>query len=282
MDRFNVLLIPVGVYPRPRGGARRAGRRRHPKGGLSPPTRGSRRRLRSRPYRRGSIPAHAGEPFQRWQDHRPNRGSIPAHAGEPSVGERKHVPLSLAGLSPPTRGSRIAEILRDVGDRSIPAHAGEPVSVNASMWLTWVYPRPRGGACIEGDESSRLEIGLSPPTRGSHGRLAEGLINRLAGLSPPTRGSRPGSKFRATGVYPRPRGGACSKVMSPLSAFGLSPPTRGSHEPVPERASRRRSIPAHAGEPFLQITQRPIHVRGLSPPTRGSPGTRSPPTSSHS
>ena len=54
--------IPIGVYPRPRGGAwKRSGENRlH--WGLSPPTRGSRRSVRDLAFCDGSIPAHAGEP----------------------------------------------------------------------------------------------------------------------------------------------------------------------------------------------------------------------------
>ena len=71
---------------------------------------------------------------------------------------------------------------------------------------------------------------------------------------------------------------------------GLSPPTRGNHVPRLTGLDRRRSIPAHAGEPIishwaqveLRVYPRPrggtpnefldaFKAEGLSPPTRGNP-----------
>ena len=76
-------------------------------------------------------------------------------------------------------------------------------------------------------------------------------------------------------------------------AIGLSPPTRGNREPREVSRENRRSIPAHAGEPFspgvkdvkLAVYPRPrggtaVPSRrqalssGLSPPTRGNPYSR--------
>ena len=91
-------------------------------------------------------------------------------------------------------------------------------------------------------------------------------------------------------VYPRPRGGTEDDGASFRVWRGLSPPTRGNHpNPYPIRA-RRRSIPAHAGEPTeIEIFNADLRVyprprggtdyscdrkqggAGLSPPTRGNP-----------
>ena len=55
-------VLRAKVYPRPRGGTRRNGRRSYCHTGLSPPTRGNRPREMPRHRRFRSIPAHAGEP----------------------------------------------------------------------------------------------------------------------------------------------------------------------------------------------------------------------------
>ena len=78
-----------------------------------------------------------------------------------------------------------------------------------------------------------------------------------------------------------------------LISLGLSPPTRGSLAPSPHTCMLNGSIPAHAGEPSLDVILRAfdkVYPRprggallsktlvspstGLSPPTRGSPLVR--------
>ena len=97
----------------------------------------------------------------------------------------------------------------------------------------------------------------------------------------------------ASGVYPRPRGGTVSDSPLLRQIRGLSPPTRGNRETSRGWRRRRRSIPAHAGEPCKQkmippptgVYPRPrggtpasaisrLTPRGLSPPTRGNPFQR--------
>ena len=78
--------------------------------------------------------------------------------------------------------------------------------------------------------------------------------------------------------------------MEPEAALqGLSPPTRGNRNVLPKKPSSRRSIPAHAGEPYpahRRLPHRRVYPRprggtmratisagvskGLSPPTRGN------------
>ncbi len=91
-------------------------------------------------------------------------------------------------------------------------------------------------------------------------------------------------------VYPRPRGGTLPKALPQLLPGGLSPPTRGNPTGDSPPRPRRRSIPAHAGEPralcpspcrvrvyprprggtaFWNLQPKP--AKGLSPPTRGNP-----------
>ena len=92
-----------------------------------------------------------------------------------------------------------------------------------------------------------------------------------------------------SGVYPRPRGEACSGPSIADSSAGLSPPTRGSRDRRGRREHAGGSIPAHAGKPEKKVRRlcgvgvypRPrgeayksldasFSIMGLSPPTRGS------------
>ena len=112
-----------GVYPRPRGGTGPPAMMLIRGLGLSPPTRGNLGVLMPDALDDRSIPAHAGEPRRR----PPARPLSPVYP-RPRGGTK---PESLrkalvAGLSPPTRGNRLARTPRHVDPRSIPAHAGEP------------------------------------------------------------------------------------------------------------------------------------------------------------
>ena len=151
------------VYPRPRGGTRRAFGWTPAYEGLSPPTRGNLDVVRVRAYLERSIPAHAGEPDNPSQmDYsgkvypRPRGGT---HVGMALV-------AALGGLSPPTRGNPVKAYQNSVGHRSIPAHAGEPRNATSAPSVDGVYPRPRGGTRWL-DLSCQPPPGLSPPTRGN-------------------------------------------------------------------------------------------------------------------
>src|SRR5690606_34878892 len=91
----------------------------------------------------GSIPAHAGEPFiQHISEH--IEGVYPRARGGAAVYDGR-ITLD-GGLSPRTRGSRLAIEGRNAPGRSIPAHAGEP-GAGTTRTMGWkVYPRARGGA----------------------------------------------------------------------------------------------------------------------------------------
>ena len=179
-------------------------------------------------------------------------------------------------------------LLLRVNHRSIPAHAGEPPARRLTTPAAPVYPRPRGGtggSCVWRTTAS----GLSPPTRGNRGRE---FCRRIGRGSIPAHAGEPESPAQVSRkgrVYPRPRGGTVVERRRVETNMGLSPPTRGNHDVVLGRFLRRRSIPAHAGEPFhcarLRLrptvyprprggTLRPIRRfrcwRGLSPPTRGN------------
>ncbi len=140
--------------------------------------------------------------------------------------------------------------------------------------------------------------GLSPPTRGN--RPNEHREIRRIGSIPAHAGEprQPRTAESRFGVYPRPRGGTHTEDLEWRTIMGLSPPTRGNRRSESAVVARRRSIPAHAGEPpqrEQRPTQREVYPRprggtgarprrrvrgaGLSPPTRGNqstPATKSP------
>ena len=274
-----------GVYPRPRGGALPNGRRLYLHHGLSPPTRGSPKISIPRCPCPRSIPAHAGEPPTRSP-----RCCCTSVYPRPRGGACVHSRSSghTLGLSPPTRGSHIADVVDHVFHGSIPAHAGEPPLVSGQDRPPAVYPRPRGGASVYSVHSVTLQ-GLSPPTRGS---LSLPLSLRPSRRSIPAHAGEPTPETLMSGskkVYPRPRGGAFSTPGQTPLVWGLSPPTRGSRNFLAGLLGWKRSIPAHAGEPFTySYTLAPCRVyprprggaastcinlpgtHGLSPPTRGS------------
>ena len=274
------------VYPRPRGGTTSSERNSSRARGLSPPTRGNRRQLWQEIEMTRSIPAHAGEPLGAGYGRR-NRRVYP----RPRGGTR----LTLTpndrsrGLSPPTRGNHVARQPPAARRRSIPAHAGEPASAAYRRRPSRVYPRPRGGTGSQQPQNIPRD-GLSPPTRGNP-------INGAAGIeilrSIPAHAGEPLQfEFGANDVrvYPRPRGGTLTAPSLSTFCAGLSPPTRGNRRSSACRWFRRRSIPAHAGEPrtprcscrSLEVYPRPrggtmwrVNCQppavGLSPPTRGNP-----------
>ena len=91
------------------------------------------------------------------------------------------------GLSPPTRGSRLDDVVVEHRRRSIPAHAGEPRTATRFRRACRVYPRPRGGA-TEDLTKIAVEYGLSPPTRGS---LAAAVAHRYWTRSIPAHAGEP-------------------------------------------------------------------------------------------
>ena len=193
------------------------------------------------------------------------------------------------GLSPPTRGNRIAGQRRIVKPGSIPAHAGEPKALHGRILYPAVYPRPRGGTGGV-SPASLVREGLSPPTRGnpkpdSNTQAPPRSIPAHAGEPKEWREWHARCK-----VYPRPRGGTARPVPPLRRGLGLSPPTRGNLAVRQSVGVAAGSIPAHAGEPPYpaEAPSRPTvyprprggtssfaipssGVRGLSPPTRGNP-----------
>ena len=176
--------------------------------------------------------------------------SIPAHAGEPA-GTAK--PPGRSSVYPRPRGGTLVAVHRERrAVRSIPAHAGEPIGQGKRKQGNPVYPRPRGGTSRHRQPLSHSR-GLSPPTRGNRMRYLN--VHALAGSIPAHAGEpRPRKPYgRRAEVYPRPRGGTSRASIAYPNPPGLSPPTRGNHPGVETCETLARSIPAHAGEPGVQI-----------------------------
>ena len=120
--------------------------------------------------------------------------------------------------------------------------------------------------------------------------------NNLSGSIPAHAGepTTPLSSTSSPGVYPRACGGTAGRVGRRSSLWGLSPRMRGNPGTSRGPAGRRRSIPAHAGEPRHGVggyRWRRVYPRacggtsttrraaffasGLSPRMRGNPLHRS-------
>ena len=233
------------------------------------------------------------------------QGSIPAYAGDPclyvgTAGDNKVYPrlrggsgiLALSiqaspGLSPPTRGIRIAAIGCYPPAGSIPAYAGDPRNRERAGGAVQVYPRLRGGSCPCAGIRNPCR-GLSPPTRGIPRRTRS---IPCAARSIPAYAGDPARHLvvhAARRVYPRLRGGSALVLTTLAARFGLSPPTRGIPDGGDNHILNRGSIPAYAGDPLVhtcpcqrgQVYPRlrggscKAHpsskwIPGLSPPTRG-------------
>ena len=154
-----------GAYPRSRGGT--FGLVSFGAGwlGLSPLTRGNRLQPLLVAGWWGPIPAHAGEPRSLPASVSRSRAYPRSRGG---TFESSASRLTRAGLSPLTRGNRLAVWAGGAGTGPIPAHAGEPSWTAHPRKKKRAYPRSRGGtiAQMDGRESLR---GLSPLTRGNHG-----------------------------------------------------------------------------------------------------------------
>ena len=155
---------------------------------------------------------------------------------------------SSQGLSPHTRGNPWQEFEWKGRRGPIPAYAGEPSLRNEDVRLIRAYPRIRGGTNAPLGASPQVQ-GLSPHTRGNPklpraGDEDQGPIPAYAGeprTGPPI--------ARASGAYPRIRGGTPTRGWPVTGSEGLSPHTRGNLMLSTMNLSHAGPIPAYAGEP---------------------------------
>ena len=217
--------------------------------GLSPRVRGNRQRRQSyRPATR-SIPACAGEPRSFCAILRAS-GVYPRVCGGTYVATVGPPPKT--GLSPRVRGNPAVLLAALLGGRSIPACAGEPWRKRFAAGLALVYPRVCGGTRACGS-ASILGKGLSPRVRGNPAVLLAAL---LGGRSIPACAGEPWRKRFAAGlalVYPRVCGGTPYDTDDNRNANGLSPRVRGNRRRQHRSGRQKRSIPACAGEPRLEV-----------------------------
>ena len=300
------------VYPRVCGGTAKKCIPPPMSAGLSPRVRGNRLAEDAAGKLRRSIPACAGEPVQAAG----GRGvpgvyprvcggtcrrspSCPATAG---LSPRVRGNLRRAGrngrrgwgLSPRVRGNRSVLRRAAVSARSIPACAGEPRGDSPGSGARRVYPRVCGGT-LERHAGNMRRGGLSPRVRGNPAGATRppadgGSIPACAG-EPRPRCPAP----RPCRVYPRVCGGTRGSSVIGGSAGGLSPRVRGNRGRGSQHESRRRSIPACAGEPrraipasragrvyprvcggTLAVAVSISVALGLSPRVRGNPADHHP------
>ncbi len=232
---------------------------------------------------------------------------IPAHAGNTSPVSAPRAPVAAhprprgehprgkpyselrPGSSPPTRGTPPPQLEGQQGARLIPAHAGNtPPTCCPTSWPP-AHPRPRGEH-LKSAARALLDVGSSPPTRGTRGRgLDEALPHRLIPAHAGNTLTGIPSVASCT-AHPRPRGEHSLVKEESAGSPGSSPPTRGTLLRRRHDELRLRLIPAHAGNtlPWPRCRhRRSAHPRprgeharelerargfiGSSPPTRGTP-----------
>ncbi len=193
------------------------------------------------------------------------------------------------GLSPRVRGNPVSASVRLLTSGSIPASAGEPVLDHPDDVGVAVYPRECGGTA-NFHPMRRAVFGLSPRVRGNPYRPH--TLGRNFGSIPASAGE-PRCMWRtpcSVRVYPRECGGTYTLKGAGSLTDGLSPRVRGNRDTGQRTRTKRRSIPASAGEPSVlpslssrekvyprecggtTVTAGTGHRRmGLSPRVRGNP-----------
>ena len=190
----------------------------------------------SSPRMRGTLRRQA------WDHHRLR--FIPAHAGNSylSFASARH----RAGSSPRMRGTHPHHQEKQDGPRFIPAHAGNSRIIRRGTPRTPVHPRACGELSGLGADTDTVR-GSSPrmrgtPVGGSGSNPRHRFIPAHAGNSPAS--SRHGPAWP---VHPRACGELNRHSVGSTSETGSSPRMRGTLILATNRQSKRRFIPAHAG-----------------------------------
>ena len=248
------------VYPRACGATH--ARRRSPQGssGLSPRMRGNLIEAIYESYGFRSIPAHAGQPPCNRPS--PNRCAVYPRACGATCFRGRGLFL-FRGLSPRMRGNRRCAISKEVSARSIPAHAGQPSRYPLRDSGSKVYPRACGATCAWRLLGARRS-GLSPRMRGNHNPP---VVNTNNQRSIPAHAGQPSNcplAKREFAVYPRACGATEFRDLIARACKGLSPRMRGNHSIFTGAIQIRRSIPAHAGQPYpgrLHVSRPRVYPR---------------------
>ena len=276
---------PARVYPRVCGGTGVGVGVGVGVGGLSPRVRGNQGGDTATASGQGSIPACAGEPFASAPHLRPHRvyprvcggtcaftsATAPAWGLSPRVRGNQYGPCDgnadhrvyprvcggtsrcagqsprRWGLSPRVRGNPPPAGALLAAERSIPACAGEPVRISAWSAGRRVYPRVCGGTASP-SVMAPSGRGLSPRVRGNpnFSRRRQRLKRSIPACAGEPRSGR--TCDSGLQVYPRVCGGTSPMTATHSFPDGLSPRVRG-NPLAPALPTRRRSIPACAGEP---------------------------------
>ena len=171
--------------------------------------------------------------------------------------------VSQSGLSPRVRGNLFLSTPIPHQAGSIPACAGEPTAAAVTAARMEVYPRVCGGTVRLIVQAGDC-LGLSPRVRGNPGRIQPQCCGRR---SIPACAGEPGyvdGGLFGVSVYPRVCGGTEPTRLRHSKSRGLSPRVRGNRPARRAGRSRRRSIPACAGEPgnlFVVGRDEPVYPR---------------------
>ena len=150
------------------------------------------------------------------------------------------------GSSPLARGTRHSAICGEEKHRFIPAGAGNTATVPALLVITPVHPRWRGEHSTK-TRAMSYACGSSPLARGT--RLSYPAAAAWGRFIPAGAGNtvpRP-APCRTPAVHPRWRGEHPGKTPAMLNSRGSSPLARGTLGGCRSHSTRRRFIPAGAG-----------------------------------
>ena len=275
------------VHPRRRGEHRRGVLGRRGAAGSSPQARGTPASSRAKKVFPRFIPAGAGN------THRSDSERIRLSVHPRRRGEHTLEPYPVHqrdGSSPQARGTPPPGCRRQPPTRFIPAGAGNTPSRLPLCVTGPVHPRRRGEHFCAG-QPRRGRCGSSPQARGTPDcRLPAVTYRRFipAGAGN-TRNLWPA--YRCTSVHPRRRGEHPNGDSTHISTSGSSPQARGTPPEGHRTCSRRRFIPAGAGNtrrPYETTRSETVHPRrrgehirvrrafshcnGSSPQARGTRG----------
>ena len=174
--------------------------------------------------------------------------------------------LPATGSSPRSRGTSFWNAILVTRLRFIPALAGNMEGFMPSLPPSSVHPRARGEHFYDA-QTQAANCGSSPRSRGTFRSLLrmimdDRFIPALAGNIFPTRHA-----IFHQAVHPRARGEHSSQHGHPDHTAGSSPRSRGTSKSTPALASRRRFIPALAGN--ICINRVDASLLSVHPRARG-------------
>ncbi len=231
------------VHPRACGEHAQACSRRNFIAGSSPRLRGTRLARRAEEVVRRFIPAPAGN-TRSPRPKPPRRAVHPRACGEHISSMRR--PNASRGSSPRLRGTRRMRVPVEISWRFIPAPAGNTRFKTLKHLLPTVHPRACGEHLYR-RHAPRRANGSSPRLRGTLrcGELGGGEVRFIPAPAGNTSSYR--SCSSASTVHPRACGEHPPSRSASAMMIGSSPRLRGTPRRAELPPSRRRFIPAPAG-----------------------------------